>query len=439
MHGATGVLKRQALSRVSEFVFLKMKIKHILYVLPQGHYQRCVQCDALFILPALKQNQDAFCPRCRAKVAYGHEWPINRLVIMALTMLLLMPFAYAEPLIKIRLLGASIDANLVHGIWQIALQGNPITASMVAFCTLGAPCTLIVSLLYLLIGQRLGMNLRPVLLMLNRLKEWVMLDIYLIGMAVAAIKVKDYAEVNTGLALPAFIALTLLSVMTMTHMNISQLWEHFYPQPAPPQFRLNTAALRVCVACRYTGFADARGRCQRCHVPLRLRRPLSLQKSWAALVSAIILLIPANLLPITVIYVNGGRNESTLLSGIGSLAADNIPVAAVVFIASILVPFVKVIVLVTLLMSIHLKVRQGLKTRIRLLRFLGWIGRWSMLDLFVISITMSLVDRDQLLAFTMGPAAFYFGSAVILTIFAVEWLDSRLIWDAHAANADYTD
>jgi len=62
-----------------------------------------------------------------------------------------------------------------------------------------------------------------------------------------------------------------------------------------------------------------------------------------------------------------------------------------------------------------------------------------MLDLFVISITMSLVDRDQLLAFTMGPAAFYFGSAVILTIFAVEWLDSRLIWDAHAANADYTD
>jgi paraquat-inducible protein A len=103
------------------------------------------------------------------------------------------------------------------------------------------------------------------------------------------------------------------------------------------------------------------------------------------------------------------------------------------------VPFVKVIVLVTLLMSIHLKVRQGLKTRIRLLRFLGWIGRWSMLDLFVISITMSLVDRDQLLAFTMGPAAFYFGSAVILTIFAVEWLDSRLIWDAHAANADYTD
>lgn len=69
-----------------------------------------------------------------------------------------------------------------------------------------------------------------------------------------------------------------------------------------------------------------------------------------------------------------------------------------------------------------------------------WIGRWSMLDLFVISLTMSLINRDQILAFTMGPAAFYFGAAVILTILAVEWLDSRLLWDAHeSGNARFDD
>ncbi len=68
------------------------------------------------------------------------------------------------------------------------------------------------------------------------------------------------------------------------------------------------------------------------------------------------------------------------------------------------------------------------------------IGRWSMLDLFVISLTMSLINRDQLLAFTMGPAAVYFGGAVILTILAVEWLDSRLLWDAHeSGNARFAD
>ena len=75
-----------------------------------------------------------------------------------------------------------------------------------------------------------------------------------------------------------------------------------------------------------------------------------------------------------------------------------------------------------------------------LLRLITWIGRWSMLDLFVISLTMSLINRDQLLAFTMGPAAVYFGGAVILTILAVEWLDSRLLWDAHeSGNARFAD
>ncbi|ECY4977636.1 hypothetical protein AVA85_17420, partial [Salmonella enterica subsp. enterica serovar Infantis] len=111
-----------------------------------------------------------------------------------------------------------------------------------------------------------------------------------------------------------------------------------------------------------------------------------------------------------------------------------------VFIASILVPFTKVIVMFTLLLSIHFKCEQGLRTRILLLRLVTWIGRWSMLDLFVISLTMSLINRDQILAFTMGPAAFYFGAAVILTILAVEWLDSRLLWDAHeSGNARFED
>lgn len=127
------------------------------------------------------------------------------------------------------------------------------------------------------------------------------------------------------------------------------------------------------------------------------------------------------------------------MSGILSLAQGNVAVAAIVFIASILVPFIKIIVLFTFLLIIHFNVRQGMKTRVRLLCFVIWIGRWPMLDLFVIAITLSLVDRDQLLAFMLGPAGFYFGSDVILTILAVEWLNSRLLWNAHATHADYTD
>ncbi|PIF21790.1 MULTISPECIES: membrane integrity lipid transport subunit YebS [Pantoea] len=414
-----------------------MKIHAISQTLPHARYQRCPQCDTLFSLPDVKSHQTAYCPRCHAQIQSGRDWSMTRLTAMAVVMIVLMPFAFSLPLVDIRLLGMRINASLLEGVIQMAQQGNTLTASMVAFCTIGAPVTLVAGIIYLWIGNALGMNLRPVLLMLDKLKEWVMLDIYLVGVAVASIKVQDYAALEVGYGLVAYIALTVLSLLTLIHLNVEQLWEHYYPQSMPTS---PPEEWQVCLNCHQTGTPDERGRCTRCHTPLDYRRRHSLQKSWAALIASIVLLIPANLLPISVVYVNGARREDTIFSGILGLASGNVPVAAVVFIASILVPFTKVLVMLTLLLSIHFKCEQGIKTRIRLLRAVTWVGRWSMLDLFVIALTMSLVNRDQLLAFTMGPAAFYFGSAVILTIMAVEWLDSRLIWDAHATgNADYTD
>lgn len=405
--------------------------------LPREHYQRCPQCDTLFMLPKMKSHQSAWCPCCNAKIRDGRDWSLTRLGAMACTMLLLMPFAWSEPLLRLYLLGVRIDANLLQGIWQMTSQGDPLTAAMVLFCTVAAPLVLVLAIAYLWLGNILGMNLRPVLLMLDKLKEWVMLDIYLVGIAVASIKVQDYAFLQPGVGLFAFICLTILSVLTLIHLNVEQLWERFYPQRPARRPHEN---LRVCLGCHFTGLPDTRGRCPRCHIPLRDRRRHSLQKSWAALLASMVLLFPANLMPISIIYVNGARQEDTIMSGILSLADSNVAVAAVVFFASILVPFTKVIVLFTLLISIHFKCEQGLRARIVLLRAVTWIGRWSMLDLFVIALTMSLINRDQLLTFTMGPAAFYFGSAVILTILAVEWLDSRLLWDAHeSGNARYAD
>ena len=381
----------------------KITVRAIGEELPRGDYQRCPQCDMLFSLPEINSHQSAYCPRCQAKIRDGRDWSLTRLAAMAFTMLLLMPFAWGEPLLHIWLLGIRIDANVMQGIWQMTKQGDTITGAMVFFCVIGAPLILVSSIAYLWFGNRLGMNLRPVLLMLERLK----------------------------------VALVILTTVTLSHLNVEELWERFYPQR--PATRRDEK-LRVCLGCHFTGYPDQRGRCPRCHIPLRLRRRHSLQKCWAALLASIVLLLPANLLPISIIYLNGGRQEDTILSGIMSLASSNIAVAGIVFIASILVPFTKVIVMFTLLLSIHFKCQQGLRTRILLLRMVTWIGRWSMLDLFVISLTMSLINRDQILAFTMGPAAFYFGAAVILTILAVEWLDSRLLWDAHeSGNARFDD
>ncbi|GAB7261408.1 hypothetical protein DZJ_29700 [Dickeya ananatis] len=235
---------------------------------------------------------------------------------MAIAMLVLMPFAYTEPLLNIRLLGVSINASLLEGIWQMTRQGHPVTASIVAFCTIGAPLTLVFALLYLFFAPRVGMNLRPALLLFERLKEWVMLDVYLVGLAVASIKVREFSEVLPGNGLLAFLVLMALSLLTLIHLNAEQLWQRYYPQrdPQRDQQRANSASTEalVCLSCHFTAQPDHQGRCRRCHVPLTPRRPYSLQKSWSALISAVILLLPANLMPISIIYVNGVRREDTI-------------------------------------------------------------------------------------------------------------------------------
>lgn len=171
----------------------KIAIRSIGEALPRAHYHRCPECDLIFSLPKMRSHQSAFCPRCQAKIRDGRDWSLTRLAAMAFTMLLLMPFAWGEPLLHIYLLGVRIDANVMQGIWQMTRQGDPLTASFVLFCVAGAPLILVTSIAYLWFGNILGMNLRPVLLMLERLKEWVMLDIYLVGIGVASIKVQDYA------------------------------------------------------------------------------------------------------------------------------------------------------------------------------------------------------------------------------------------------------
>lgn len=414
-----------------------MKIDNISQTLPASRYQRCPECDALFLLIPVKATQNAYCPCCDAKVRNGRDWSLTRLSAMAIAMLLLMPLAFTSPLLSILMLGSRVDVNLWQGIWQMAIGGDAITAAMVLFCLIGAPVTLVLSIIYLWLGNTLGMNLRPVLLLLTRLKEWVMLDIYLVGIGIACIKVSDYAFIEPGYGLIAFVALVILSLLTLIHLNVEQLWHRFYPLRRK---YTHPEDLRVCLECHFTSLADEKGRCPRCHTPLRFRRRHSLQKTWAALIASFIFLLPANLLPISILYVNGVRQEDTIYSGIISLANSNIAIAAIVFIASILVPFTKIIVMITLLLSIHLDCGPGLKTRMKMLRFVTWIGRWSMLDLFVIALMMTLINRDLLLAFTMGPAAVYFGAAVILTLLAVEWLDSRLLWDVHASgNARFCD
>lgn len=185
----------------------------------------------------------------------------------------------------------------------------------------------------------------------------------------------------------------------------------------------------LCQVCRQLNQNDER-HCCRCGADLHVRDYHSLQKSWALLITAAILLVPANLYPITVLTNQGKVRHDTIFSGIVHLVqSDMLPIAIIVFIASILVPWMKIIGLTTYLCAISFNLPISKKKLMVGFHVIEWIGRWSMLDLFVISLTVALVNMGQLLDAKPAPAATAFALVILLTQLAAKVLDTRLLWD----------
>lgn len=201
------------------------------------------------------------------------------------------------------------------------------------------------------------------------------------------------------------------------------------------------AGLLVCHECHQLNpmQADAvKQFCSRCGGALHARRPNSLARTWALLLTAAILYIPANLLPIMTVNSLGKGQSDTIMSGVIELVNYGmLPIAAVVFVASILVPTFKLIGIALLLYSIQRHQPMSARQRILMYRFIEWIGRWSMLDIFVIAILVAVVNFGSLASIEPGLGAAAFASVVIMTMLAALTFDPRLIWDNTESDDDH--
>ncbi|PKH40035.1 paraquat-inducible membrane protein A [Pseudomonas prosekii] len=178
--------------------------------------------------------------------------------------------------------------------------------------------------------------------------------------------------------------------------------------------------------------------CTRCGAQVHARRPNSLKRTWALLVTAAILYIPANMLPIMTVSSLGKGDPSTIMSGVIQLVQHGmIPIAAVVFIASILVPTFKLVGIALLLFSVQRRQPLSARQRIVMYRFIEFIGRWSMLDIFVIAILVAVVNFGRLASVEANLGAIAFASVVILTMLAAVTFDPRLIWDNTESDDDH--
>jgi len=171
--------------------------------------------------------------------------------------------------------------------------------------------------------------------------------------------------------------------------------------------------------------------CARCGAGLHSRKPDGVARSWALLVAAYVLFVPANVLPVMQTGSLFGAQTDTILSGVVFLwVTGSWPLALIIFVASIVVPAAKLLALTYLLVSVQRRSAWGQQQRARLYRVVELVGRWSMVDIYVAAILAALVQFGGLMNIRPGPGAIAFGAVVVLTMFAAESFDPRLIWDS---------
>ncbi len=194
--------------------------------------------------------------------------------------------------------------------------------------------------------------------------------------------------------------------------------------------------LLACLDCRLTlrGNKAQELRCPRCHARLHERKPHSLARTTILLVAAAVLYVPANVLPVMDTRTFFDDENDTIMSGVlVLLQSGSWPIALLVFIASIVIPLLKILALGVLLYSAWRRSPRGRLQRSQLYRMVEFVGRWSMLDIYAISLLATLVQIQSFATILVGWGAWSFGAVVVLTLLAARTFDERLLWDTPAA------
>lgn len=405
----------------------------------------CHDCGVLHQHRPLQPREKARCVRCSSVLYRGIRSDPRAMAAITLAAIFTFLIAQFFPIVELSIGGYSISATLlgaIHVLWKEKME---IVASVVTLFTIVLPAVELGSLFYVTLALSRGRRPRGFDSMLRALgtaRRWGMTEVLMIGILITIVKMTSLAQVIVHPGLFGFGVLTLMLALVMS-FDPKILWnigEHLPDadgrlRPAKAQFNYQALADGVpLVACHSCGLvAPERGRhqrCERCKAALHRRRPDSVGRTWAFLLAATILYIPSMLLPVMYTHSLLGKEDDTIISGVllfwnsGSQA-----LAVIIFVASIVVPVMKLVALAILALSAQLRSRWRPQQRTVLYRIVEFVGRWSMLDIFVITLTVALVRFQSLAVITAGPGALAFCAVVVLTMMASMQFDPRLIWD----------
>ncbi|WP_407333388.1 PqiA/YebS family transporter subunit [Enterovibrio sp. 27052020O] len=418
----------------------------------------CRECGLVCAIPNLEYGQGAACPRCNHTLLTSVKNSHTKVLAYGLSCGIMLVLSCIFPFMSIRVQGLSNDIVLLNALSVFHYFDNDVLAAMLIFTVVLLPVLTVAALMYLFFkasrSEHCERNANRwtqfLCRFVLRIEPWLLVDIFFVGVLVSIVKIAAMAEMSLG---PAFWTFFLYAHLVLKCSRVADkqwLWDRLFPTQSYAHVHAGDTHLSqthlVCRLCSQINPTHASNqhdptKCQRCGSGLQVFNPSTiLNRSTALLITAIILYIPANLYPMMYTTSFGASDASTIMDGVILIwQLGSYPIALIILTASIIVPITKMLILVHLLIKAKSSRKQGSRDalmRLKQYRFIEIIGRWSMIDIFVVAILTALVQFHQLMSITPGPAVFYFALVVVFTLLATHAFDPRILWQTDGVLAD---
>ena len=383
---------------------------------------------------------DQCCPRCAKIVRRGQRNPLDGALAYTLAGLAFFLVAVTSPQLGVILHGRARFSTLAEGPFVMDDQGMWILATLVFLTTILMPFLKLAGMAIVLIGLRLPrppLWLSPLFGWLKHLNHWVMVEVYLLGLFVAYTRLQALMEVHFDVAASALFGLMLCLAGLDSTLDPEAVWEVLAQRRLAPLTRMGDISSSVqrhnilgCDTCHHVIRVQQGDDCPRCGDPVLARKPNSLLRCWAMVLTAAFLYVPSNMIPIMTVTKFGKIYTYTIYGGMLELIRIGLwPLGVLVCVASIIIPSFKLIAMSGLLVQTQRGSTWRLRDHTRLYRLLDFIGRWSMVDVFMVAILVAIVRFGKLALVQAEGGVVYFGAVVVLTMLAVNYFDPRLMWD----------
>jgi len=371
------------------------------------------------------------CTRCGSPLSRSGARSMRAALALSIAVLALLVPGNLASFLSTSIFGVSRHSHLVSAAGAMAKDGEPLLAAFVFLFAVLFPF-LRFAALTLVLGA-LELERRPpwlgqVFRIATVLQTWAMPDVFLLGLAIAYARLNSSIATHVEIGALCFVAAGVLSLFVRAVLDPQAVWQRIYPEPDTPPGERDIS----CYTCELVLPPEGDGQpCPRCGALVTRRLRESVSRTVALTLAGVLLYIPANLYPLATLPINGKPMQYTVLEGVIDLIKANLwALAAIVFIASFLIPAVKLAGLSWCVISVLRRSDKRLVAKTRVYRLVEEIGRWSMVDPFVIGCFVPVMGYNALIYGRAGPAAMPFTLVVVLTIVGAKTFDPRLMWDA---------